>query len=156
MTVFVVTRQRYWGAEGDGCAVEIAAGSKNYASPDALVEKYPGEWGEFDDPREAVATALAVRAAWMQDGRPEVALTVTGSGGAIGVYPTTDDGYSPEDLIKWGNAKYEALPKCQFCGGLGADNYTSRITGETYVACSDLHAQEVIHREEAFEEEDDE
>ena len=49
---YVVTRQIQW-PEGKH-VVEISAGGFDYTNPDALVAKYPGEFGEFCDPREAL------------------------------------------------------------------------------------------------------
>jgi len=62
---YAVTRQSYW-PEGQ-LAVEVAGGGLDYCNPDALVGKYPGEFEEFLDPREAVKTAIEICREWRAD-----------------------------------------------------------------------------------------
>ncbi len=109
---YTVTRQLQWP---DGTpVVEISAGTLDYTNPDALVAKYPGEFETFDDPREAVETAITICKAWRQDGerRAKVAYGATG-----GMTMPFDPCTFPE-AREWARERYETLPKCSQCGGL--------------------------------------
>lgn len=82
--------------------------------PDMLAPKYPGEGGEYDDPREAVATALSVASRWGKAIQEGIEIR-------IGSVPM-----DTEDARKWADTRFESLPKCDYCGDLlGADRYTT-------------------------------
>ncbi len=64
--MYTITRQIQWP---DGTSiVEISEGELDYTNPDALVEKYPGEFETFDNPIEAVNTAIEICKSWRNDG----------------------------------------------------------------------------------------
>lgn len=109
---YTVTRQRQW-PEGTP-VVEISAGGLDYTNPDALATKYPGEFQAFDDPREAVEVTIAICRAWRRDEerRAKVAYGATG-GMTMPFSPCTY-----EEARQWAKKRYEALPKCDRCGGL--------------------------------------
>ena len=94
--------------------VEIALGGIDYCNPDALCEKYAGEFQEFTDPREAAATGIAILKAWRNDGERKAKLAVGSTGGfTMPFEPTT----IPQ-VLRWGREQYAALPKCPQCGEL--------------------------------------
>lgn len=110
--MYYVSRQRYWG-EDINC-VEIALGGGDYANPDMLGCKYPGEGVDYLDPREAAEAAIEIRKLWQAD-EPELEITVD-YGCTLGfTMPFTDDN-TDEELIAWANERYEKLEKCQHCG----------------------------------------
>ena len=117
---YFVSRQMYYGEHpSQGTVVEIADGGRDYANPDMLVEKWPrlGEGREYDDPREAVAVAIAICNAWRANGerRAKVAYGHTG-GNTLPFEPCTY-----RDARAWAEARWEAAPKCAQCGGLLPD-----------------------------------
>lgn len=107
---WTVTRQSQW----PDCdpVVEISSGGLDYTNPDALVEKYPGEFETFRDPREAAAAALEICRLWRLDG--EVAAKV-GIGATCGMTMPFDSCEDAE-VEKWGLGVYETLEKCSACG----------------------------------------
>ena len=103
---YFVSRQVYW-PDGDH-VVEIASGGCDYANPDMLVPHYPGEGQEYDDPREALKAAFAIRDAW-KDCRIEHGFT----GGYT--MPFSDEP-TDQELTDWAKAEYDSIPKCPICG----------------------------------------
>ena len=79
---YTITRQLQW-PEGTP-VVEVSRGGIDYTNPDALVARYPGEFETFDDPIEAMETAIAICRAWRKEWRkgqgpiPRVAHGATG------------------------------------------------------------------------------
>jgi hypothetical protein len=110
---YAVTRQSYWP---DGqLAVEVAGGGIDYCNPDALAAKYPGEFKEFRDPREAVKTAVDI----CRKGRADLK-------GKRQAWPTVRVGYTGGFTIAfeertfvharvWAEKEWESLPKCARC-----------------------------------------
>ncbi len=76
---YTVTRQLQW-PEGTP-VVEISAGGRDYTNPDALSPCYPGEFEIFDDPVEAVETAISICRAWRKDGKKEARIGHGATGG---------------------------------------------------------------------------
>jgi hypothetical protein len=138
---FFVSRQRYWGVEPNRRnVVEIVSGGCDYANPDMLSPKYRGEAREYDDPRDAVRTALEIRDAWRANAPELEILIVAGSTGGF-TAPLSDDDDCVMDekaLWEWAEKAYEALPKCDECGGLIRGNpfYLVDFVGE-YRFCSE-------------------
>lgn len=109
---WTVTRQIQWP---DGTpVVEISAGGLDYSNPDALVEKYPGEFKVFDDPREAVETAIAICRAWRNDGKKKAKV----GHGATGGMTLPFDTCTFQKAQAWAKKRYTELPKCDQCGEL--------------------------------------
>lgn len=117
MSKWFVSRQCYWGVE-DPNVVEIAGGGLDYANPDMLVEKYPGEGEEYTDPRKAAEVALAIAAAWKKD-NPDMTIGV--AHGNTGGYTMPFEPGGEKELKAWAEKQYESLPRCEQCGGLMGD-----------------------------------
>ena len=109
---YTVTRQIQW--HNGGAVVEVSSGGLDYANPDALVQKYEGEFQTFDDPVEAAETAIAICKVWRKDGAPRASVGYGGTGGIT--MPFDPCGY--RELRKWAKKRYEQLPKCDRCGEL--------------------------------------
>ena len=63
---YTVTRQLQWP---DGKKiVEVSIGSLDYCNPDALSPKFDGEFRTFDNPIEAIETAIEVCRQWRKAG----------------------------------------------------------------------------------------
>lgn len=109
---YYVSRQCYW-PDGNN-VVEIAMGGSDYANPDQLVDRFSklGEGHEFEDPREAVSSAINVLEAWRKlcpDKEIEIAYGYTG-GNTMPFDP------SPiEEIETWADKQYAKLPKCDRC-----------------------------------------
>lgn len=110
--MYVITRQAYWGVEeNERYVVEIAQGGRDYANPDALVQEYSGEFGEFEDPREAVEVAISILKQWRKDGQKNAKIAVGYTGGmTLPFDPDTIPGAK-----KWAQKEYESLEKCPIC-----------------------------------------
>lgn len=109
---WTVTRQVQW-PEG-APVVEVSQGGLDYSNPDALVEKYPGEFQTYDDPREAVETAIAICRAWRQDGKKRARV----GHGATGGMTLPFDTCTFQEARAWAKKHYTELPKCDRCGEL--------------------------------------
>lgn len=117
--MYFVSRQRYW-PDGD-LFVEIAAGGLDYANPDMLVSKYPGEGQEYLNPKEAVEAAIAIRDAWKKDSDEEINIGYGFTGGHTMPFSQSTD----DELINWAERRYNTLPKCAECDGiLGKETFT--------------------------------
>lgn len=116
--MWTVSRQRQWP---DGkCVVEISSGGRDYTNPDGLVPQYPGEFEEFEDPREAVEKAIAIAKAWQRDQPDEHVLI---DHGATGGFTMPFDGQElSEDTYRglrdWALGQWEKLVKCDRCGDI--------------------------------------
>jgi len=127
---FFVSRQIYWLENTP--VVEVAEGGLDYANPDMLVEKYPGERAEFNDPVEAVKTAIDICRLWRRDGEKnaKVAIGFTG-GNTIPFEPV-----SFKEALKIAKKIAEKLPKCGYCGDfIDPDEPLELDTGEVF--CSE-------------------
>ena len=134
---YVVTRQIQW-PEGKH-VVEISAGGFDYTNPDALVAKYPGEFGEFCDPREALKVAFDIAECWQKD-EPEKKIGI--GAGYTGGYTMPFESMDRVDLEQWAQEEYEKLRKCNKCGDfIKGDQYG--IYGLYAVFCSEYCAEEM-------------
>lgn len=113
--MFTVTRQSQWTT---GLSiVEVSWGGIDYCNPDALSQKYPGEFKEFDDPREAVEIAIDICKAWRKDGEKCAKVGVGSTGGMTMPFePSTF-----KDVKKWAEGVYKDLKKCPVCGKITED-----------------------------------
>ena len=131
-----VSRQHYYDGRK---VVEVAQGGTDYANPDMLVVRFKdhGEGKEYEDPRGAVAAAIAICRAWrsIMPGRISVAHGHTGGY----TMPFEDTTFS--EARKWAREVYEKLPKCDQCGNLlpkehfivDDDHFCSEYCAERYV-----------------------
>lgn len=109
-----VSRQCYWGVEPeDQNVVEIALGGIDYANPDMLVSKYPGEGEEYNDPREALQAAIAIAETWKKD-KPQLVINI--AHGATGGNTIPFEASGMEELKSWAEKAYQSIPKCDQCG----------------------------------------
>jgi hypothetical protein len=107
--MFTVTRQRQWP---DGTEiVEVSSGGLDYTNPDALGEKYPGEFQEFASPIDAVETAIEIARAWRKDAHKRIPV---GVGSTHGMTMPFDSG-TFRDARLWAKELYAKLPKCAGC-----------------------------------------
>lgn len=144
--MYTITRQRQW-PEGTPM-VEISAGSLDYTNPDALGAKYQGEFQTYDDPREAVETAIAICKAWRRDGEERARVAYGATGGMTMPFdPSTFEGSR-----QWARERYESLPKCARCGEL-LPEHPYRVEGlDDEQFCREYCAEEA-YRESLPEEE---
>jgi hypothetical protein len=150
--LWVITRQHYW-PDGQFC-VEIAFGGRDYSNPDALTQKYVGEFEEFSDPREAVETAVKIWEQWKKDcPKAEIFLAKGCTLGCTIPFVTEGDrGCTPEMLRTWAKREYEMLPKCDRCGDVLPESPWRKMDdwdGEQYCSesCAE-RAQEALEQEE--------
>jgi hypothetical protein len=105
---FFVSRQHYYYQ--DIKVVEIAYPSIDYSGSDMLTTEYAGEGSTFDDPREALQTAINIRDMWSKDSEEDIGLT-------FGHFDMCEgEPQEIEELKKEVNKFYEDLPKCDYCG----------------------------------------
>lgn len=152
-----ITRQSYWHESG-AYAVEIAA-SLDTSGPGALSAHYAGEMESYDDPREAVESAIQIARAWRNDLPDRQIIPVAISMNDI-VYPSLEDGYDPTDidecskLRQWARERYDAMPKCDRCGSVeNVSKWTQYDTGDEVMACGQFCADEMFST--AYDESDD-
>ena len=141
--MYCITRQAYW-PEGN-LVVEIVSGGIDFTNPDALVEKYEGEFKEFTDPREAVKVAISIFEKWRAD---EPGEEISIAYGNTGGYTMPFEPFEIEDVKSWGEGEYKSLPKCSRCGGIIRDNEAiviSESPEEKYCSeyCADKSWQEM-------------
>ena len=135
---YIVTRQLQW-PEG-AAVVEISEGGWDYINPDALAGKYPGEFEEYKDPREALETAIAVAKRWKED---EPRLEIGIGAGYTGGYTMPFEPQKTDELQKWAEEEYSRLPKCARCGEIIEDPDSAfRIEDFDEVFCSEFCANE--------------
>ena len=114
---YTVTRQHQWP---DGVkVVEVSAGGLDYTNPDALAEKYRGEFETFLDPRDAAEAAINICNAWRKDGERKAKVGHGATGGMTMPFGTC----TFKELRAWADKVYEGLPKCDRCGELLPEKY---------------------------------
>jgi len=141
---WVVTRQCYWF--NGQFMVEIAKGGRDYSNPDALTEKYPGEFEEFTDPVLAVETAIEIHKAWKKD-KPmdDIQISHGCTGGDTIPFESTDY----ESLRNWASEIKSKLPKCDMCGSiLDPDSYYTNWSDEKFCSENCVHKREKDLNEE--------
>ena len=143
--------------EGTKC-VEISDGGIDYSNPGALCKKYPGEFETFDDPREAVETAIAIAQAWQKDDKDEIFIDHGATGGMTMFFDgmeLNDDTF--KELREWAQKLWDETPKCARCETvLGASKWAMEGT-EEYEFCSNecadnAHADMVQQEHKEIEE----
>lgn len=124
--VYTVTRQCSWPDEN--YIVEISYGGIDYTNPDALRERYPGEFKEYDDPREAVSVAIQIAHSWQADRPKEEIFIGRGATGGM-TMPFDPEPLNEETFAEfrsWADKRYAELPKCSQCGDILPDNSRNR------------------------------
>jgi hypothetical protein len=122
---FTVTRQV---RSIDGLSVvEISQGRKEYVNPDAIVQKFPGEFEEYVGMEAAVKAAIEIAQSWKKDvGRKKhiyIGVGCThGMSVPFDVEPANEKTF--RRLLKEAKAFDEKLPKCVRCGDF--------LTNESY------------------------
>ena len=135
---FTVTRQLQW-PEGSP-VVEVSAGGLDYTNPDALVACYCGEFETYDDPREAVATAIAICKAWRQDGGKHACIGTGATGGMTMPFePCT-----LREAKEWAEKRYREMPKCARCGEILPERYYYDPDDPEDKFCSEFCAEEAM------------
>lgn len=133
---YTVTRQRQW-PEGIP-VVEVSAGGIDYANPDALVAKYPGEFETYDDPVEAVEVAIKICRAWRKDGTSRARVGIGATGGMTMPF----EAISFKVAREWAKKKLEEMPKCDRCGNVLPKHYYRRLDDDDRRFCSEYCAEE--------------
>ncbi|KYC44292.1 MAG: hypothetical protein AMQ74_01991 [Candidatus Methanofastidiosum methylothiophilum] len=151
--MYMVTRQLNYF---EGPIVEVTRGGLDGVNPDALVEKYKGEFEQFSDPREAVKVALSIREQWSKDieGLPNEEYAVASIRDkvirdiAIGCGNTCGgdcplEAISPEEAEAWAVKEYNALKKCARCNDIVKTPYTHEYSEEEF--CSEYCTEEDLN-----------
>lgn len=106
----VVTRQLQW-PEGKR-VVEVSVGDIDYVNPDALVAKYAGEFQEYDNPIEAVESAIDICRKWRADGCKDAKVGFGSTGGFTMPFVVC----SFEEARKWaGKLLASTIEHCEHC-----------------------------------------
>lgn len=128
--------------------VEISAGGIDYTNPDALSPQFRGEFAEFADPREAVATARNIAQQWR---RQKPGRRVYVAHGATGGMTLPFEPESMKELEAWAEKTWENTPKCARCGDvLGETKYSAGVvypdgdfnSYDDFVYCSEYCAEQ--------------
>lgn len=133
--MYVVTRQL---RTDGGAMVEISRGGLDYCNPDALQEKYAGEFGEYPDPRDATRQAIKIMKSWQAD-EPDQKIKI-GYGDTLGMTMPFDS-CTVAELERWGRKEYARLPRCDWCG----DTILEDVV--TLPDCEDVFCSEFCARE---------
>ena len=134
--MFFVSRQSYW-PDGE-LFVEIASGGIDYANPNMLAFKYPGEGQEYLDPREAVEKAIEIKNLWQKDSDEEINLGYGYTGGFTMPFSVSED----DTAIAWAEEKYSKLPKCVECGNILGKTIYSHHYSDDDKFCSEFCAEQ--------------
>jgi len=113
--MYTVTRQAQW-PDGNPM-VEVSAGGIDFTNPDALVEKYEGEFEEFASPVEAVRVAIEICRSWRRDGEGKAKVGIGATGGMTMPF----DAGSFSEARMWAEKVYEKIEKCPACGSIVED-----------------------------------
>lgn len=154
---WTVTKQFSW-PDGN-LIVEISSGGIDFCNPDALWQKYPGEFEDFEDPREAVETAIKIAKYWQSDLPDE---TIYIGRGATGGMTMPFDPLPLEEgvflgLRQWADERYAKLPKCDECWGILPEDphkcWKIHTWPELFCSecCCDLFAARMREETEAWE-----
>jgi hypothetical protein len=142
--IFTVTRQVRWI---DGLnIVEVSQGGIECVNPDALVQKYPGEFEEYVGMEAAVKAAIEVARSWKKDVGCKKNIYI-GVGCTHGMSVPFDVEPADEKTFRWllkeAKAFDEKLPKCVRCGDfLTSDNYRNDFCDfNEYPFCSENCAE---------------
>lgn len=150
-----VTRQLQWP---DGAlVVEISQGGIDYTNPDALTARYPGEFEEFEDPREAVKVAIEIATCWQKD-HPSDQILIDHGATAGMTMPFDGLELIDENLVTlktWAEEEVAKLPKCDKCGEVIFGDPITLVEFDDWKFCREYCAEE-WHAEQFAEEDDEE
>lgn len=132
---FTVTRQLQW-PEGTP-VVEVSVGGLDYTNPDALVERYDGEFQTYDDPREAAAVAIAICKAWRKDGEKRARIGIGATGGMTMPF----DPCTFREAMAWAKKRYLDPPKCDRCRDTLREQYYFDPDDPDVKFCSEFCAE---------------
>jgi len=113
--MYTVTRQLQW--PDNEPVVEVSYGGLDFTNPNALCEKYDGEFEEFKNPVEAVETAVEICEAWRKDGEKGAQIGIGATGGMVIPFEPC----SFETARKWAQKESDSLEKCPTCGEIVED-----------------------------------
>ena len=148
---FFVSRQCYWGVDpSEANTVEIATGGCDYANPDMLVEKYPGEGVTYTDPREAIQAAFEIAQAWKRD-CPKLKINIAHGFTAGMTMPF--EGSTKKEIKAWADKVYQGLPKCAECGDILGDEKYGLEDFPDEKFCREYCAEEFLRENSVMEEE---
>lgn len=151
--VFVVTRQRYW-PDGEN-VVEIAQGGLDYYNPDALVQKYLGEFEEHVSLFDAVSVAISIAEAWKKDTTEPILIALGCTHGMSIPFEGQPAGEEAYAALRKGAIEYDrGRPRCPRCGEiLGEETFTHDFTEDQFCGaeCADLDYEDYMT---AFREEE--
>ena len=116
---FVVTRQMQWPESK--LMVELSEGGIDYANPDTLVQRYNGEFEEFDDACIAAETAISIFNAWKKD-TPEEDIFL-GVGYTMGMTMPFNE-CTPDELRKWAENVKMRGKRCELCNNIAIEGGT--------------------------------
>lgn len=151
--MWTVTRQRQW--PDGGTVVEISSGGLDYTNPDALAGKYPGEFEEFGDPREAVEAAIGIAEAWKADAPEEDIQIATGGTGGW-TMPFDGEELTEETkqgLRDWANGVWEGFPDCGKCGDKITGKPVTLLEYDDEKFCSENCAERWYEEQQTWDEE---
>lgn len=134
---WITARTTPW-PDGERC-VEIAT-DVDHLDPSLFWEERGSEYDkltdEYDDPREAVEAALRMRDLWAAETGEVVLVGLSNPFYSVAHSEKTD-----EEMRAWGEKAYEQIPRCAHCGNTCFDQYADDVTGETFHACNEYHAE---------------
>ena len=136
--LYTVTRQLQW-PEGTP-VVEISSGGIDYTNPDALANKYQGEFETYDDPREAATVAIAICKAWRLDGEKKGKVGHGATGGMTMPFDTC----TFKELLAWAKKAFQGLPKCDRCGEVLPERYYTHPDFPDERFCREYCAEEAL------------
>jgi len=137
MEQYTVTRQLQF--PNGTPVVEVSLGGIDYTNPDALSEKYPGEFEEFNNPVEAVEAVIGICRAWRKDGTPKARVGIGYTGGSTMPFETC----TYKQAREWAATELESLERCDLCGDLLPDAYFVDEFGEGQY-CSEYCAEKAV------------
>ena len=142
MSQFTVTRQCQWPTGKR--IVEISEGGLDYTNPDALAQRYPGEFETFTGMVEALETAIAIAEAWKKESAQKIYIGIGNTHGFTMPFEGVSACKTNYRKLRTQAKKYdEALPHCPQCGDImpSKENcYTHKFCDEEFCSenCANL------------------
>lgn len=124
--------------------VEITEGGLDYAGPDMLVNRYPGEGDAYQKPQSAALAALKIQKLWQVD-RPDEEIFITVRSQLGGYFGLEGENMTSGEVAKWAREEWAELPKCARCGEVMPENgYGNEFTifDNEYPFCREYCADE--------------
>ncbi len=149
---WIVSRCEPWPS-GEQC-VEIAT-DVDHLDPSLFWERDGSDYDrlciEWSDPRDAVDAAIKVRDLWVAESGKPVKIDH-----ANPVFYGMD-GKTDAELRAWAIKTYDEMPRCVHCSNVCQEvgmpgNYEDDVTGESFHACCDWHAELYLYAEHCHSE----